>query len=169
VKEKSLQVHRIVAIFSGAVEVWACFGPASGDSDFLLQKLTTFPVEDPGFNIDTTFTERSDDLQRRTINCMILLGDDFGRFATALKAFGARPFFSRAWIYQEVFLASNMKMLFGTEAANMQALQDITKVCKSLIMRYRLQSEYDYKDAQLELIELLSSNDLLYNPRRKDD
>lgn len=96
VKEKSLQVHRIVAIFSGAVEVWACFGPASGDSDFLLQKLTTFPVEDPGFNVDTTFTERSDDLQRRTINCMISLGDDFGRFATALKAFGARPFFSRA-------------------------------------------------------------------------
>lgn len=62
-----------------------------------------------------------------------------------------------------------MKMLFGTEAANMQALQDITKVCKSLIMRYRPQSEYDYEDAQLELIELLSSNDLLYNPRRKDD
>jgi hypothetical protein len=100
---------------------------------------------------------------------MISLGDDFGRFATALKAFGARPFFSRMWIYQEVFLASNMKMLFGTEAANMQALQDITKVCSSLIMSYRPQSEYDYKDAQLELIELLSSNDLLFKPRSKDE
>lgn len=48
-----------------------------------------------------------------------------------------------------------MKMLFGAEAANMQALQDVTKVCSSLMMSYRPQSEYDYKDAQLELNELL--------------
>ena len=161
VKEKSLQVHRIAAIFSGAEEVWACFGPASGDSDFLLHKLASFPAENPTFTADTAFAERSDDLQRRTIHWMISLGDDFGRFATALKAFGARPFFSRMWIYQEVFLASNMKMLFGVQAANMQALQDITKVCSSLMMSYRPQSEYDYKDAQLELNELLTSHDLL--------
>lgn len=159
-KEKSLQVHRIAAIFSGAHEVWACFGPASGDSDFLLQRLAKFPPEDPTFTANTPFGERSDDLQRRTINWTISLRDDFGRFAAALKAFGSRPFFSRMWIYQEVFLASHMKMLFGTEAANMQALQDVTKVCTSLMMSYRPQSEYDYKDAQLELNELLWSNDL---------
>jgi hypothetical protein len=161
VKEKSLQVHRIAAIFSGADEVWACFGPASGDSDFLLNKLSSFPAEDPAFTVDTPFAERSDDLQRRTVNWMISLGNDFGRFASALKTFGARPFFSRMWIYQEVFLASNMKMLFGAQAANMQALQDVTKVCSSLMMSYRPQSEYDYKDAQLELNELLRSHDLL--------
>lgn len=45
-QEKSLQVHRIAAIFSGADEVWAFFGPASGDSDFLLKKLASFPPED---------------------------------------------------------------------------------------------------------------------------
>ena len=161
VTEKSLQVHRIAAIFSGAEEVWACFGPASGDSDFLLHKLASFPAEDPTFTAKTTFIERSDDLQRRTINWMISLGDDFGRFATALKAFGSRPFFSRMWIYQEVFLASNMKMLFGSETASMQALQDVTGVCSSLTMSYRPQSEYDYKDAQLELNNLLWSHDLL--------
>lgn len=92
---------------------------------------------------------------------MISLGDDFGRFATALKAFGARPFFSRMWIYQEVFLASNMNMLFGAQVAKMQALQDVTNVCSCLMMSYRPQSEYDYKDAQLKLNELLTSHDLL--------
>jgi hypothetical protein len=161
VKEKSLQVHRIAAIFSGAHEVWACFGPASGDSDFLLHKLARFPEANVAFTAKTPSSERSDDLQRRTINWMISLGNDFGRFATALKAFGSRPFFSRMWIYQEVFLASNMKMLFGAQAANMQALQDVTNVCSSLILSYRPQSEYDYKDAQLELNELLRSHDLL--------
>ena len=161
VNEKSLQVHRIAAIFSGAEQVWACFGPASGDSDFLLHKLASFPAEDPTFTTKTPFAERSDDLQRRTVHWMISLGDDFGRFATALKAFGARPFFSRMWIYQEVFLASNMKMLFGAEAASMQALQDVTKVCSSLMMSFHPQSEYDHKDAQLELNELLNSHDLL--------
>jgi hypothetical protein len=55
-KEKSLQVHRIAAIFSGADEVWACFGPASGDSDHLLQKLATFPPEDPTFSGNTSST-----------------------------------------------------------------------------------------------------------------
>lgn len=100
---------------------------------------------------------------------MISLGDDFGRFATALKAFGARPFFSRMWIYQEVYLASNMKMLFGAEAASMQALQDITKVCSSLTMSYRPQSEYDYKDAQLELNELLRSHNLLVKVGHDND
>ena len=169
VKEKSLQVHRIAAIFSGAEEVWACFGPASGDSDFLLHKLASFPTEDPTFTANTSFAERSDDLQRRTVNWMISLGDDFGRFATALKAFGARPFFSRMWIYQEVFLASNMKMLFGAEAASMQALQDVTKVCSSLMMSYRPQAEYDYKDAQLELNELLRSHDLLVKVGHDND
>jgi len=169
VNEKSLQVHRIAAIFSGADEVWACFGPASGDSDFLLHKLASFPAEDPTFTADTPFAERSDDLQRRTVNWMISLGDDFGRFATALKAFGARPFFSRMWIYQEVFLASNMKMLFGVQAASMQALQDVTKVCSSLMMSYRPQSEYDYKDAQLELNELLWSHDLLVKAGHDSD
>jgi hypothetical protein len=169
VKEKSLQVHRIAAIFSGADEVWACFGPASGDSDFLLDKLSSFPAEDRTLTVNTTFAERSDDLQRRTVNWMISLGDDFGRFAIALKAFGARPFFSRMWIYQEVFLASNMKMLFGAQAANMQALQDVTKVCSSLMMSYRPQSEYDYKDAQLELNELLRSHDLLVRVGHDND
>ncbi|KAM0711595.1 hypothetical protein Q7P35_000961 [Cladosporium inversicolor] len=141
VKEKFHQVHRIAAIFSGAHEV--------------------FPAENPTFTADTAFAERSNDLQRRTINWMISLGDDFGRFATALKAFGARPFFSRMWIYQEVFLASNMNMLFGAQVAKMQALQDVTNVCSCLMMSYRPQSEYDYKDAQLKLNELLTSHDLL--------
>lgn len=156
--EKSLQVHRIAAIFSNAHEVWACFGAASDDSDFFLRTLTSFPEAD---HHATTFADRSDDLQRRTINWLIALGDDFGRFAAALKAFGSRTFFTRMWIYQEVFLASNMKMIFGSEAANMQALKDITEVCSSLMMSYRPQSEYDYKDAQLQLNELLRENDLL--------
>jgi hypothetical protein len=159
-KEKSLQVHRIAAIFSGADEVWACFGPASGDSDFLLQKLAMFPPESPTFSINTAFAERSDDLQRRTVNWMVSLGNEFGRFAAALKAFGSRPFFSRMWIYQEIFLASNMKMLFGREAADMQALKDVTQVCSTLMMSYCPQSEYDYKDAQLDLNKLLWKNDL---------
>ena len=123
--------------------------------------LANFPAEDPTFTTNTAFTKRSDDLQRRTVNWMLSLGNEFGRFAAALKGFGSRPFFSRMWIYQEVFLASNMKMLFGAEAANMQALQDVTNVCSSLMMSYRPQSEYDYKDAQLELNELLRSHDLL--------
>jgi hypothetical protein len=53
-----------------------------------------------------------------------------------------------------------MKMLFGREAANMQALQDVTQVCSSLMMSYRPRSEYDYKDAQLELNDLLWKHDL---------
>jgi hypothetical protein len=73
------------------------------------------------------------------------------------------------WIYQEVFLASNMKMLFGAQAANMQALQDVIKVCSSLMMSYRPQSECDHKNAQLELNEMLRSHDLLVKAGHESD
>jgi hypothetical protein len=162
-KEKAVQVHQIGAIFSGAHMVWASLGPPSSDSDYVLQKLKSFPSEDPTFSDSTTFGERRDDQQRRTINWLISLGDDFGRFAAALKIFGSRPFFSRVWIYQEVFLASDIRILFGNEVVDMQALHDISKVCNSLNYTYLPQHEYDYKEASMKLSALMAEHDFFVN------
>jgi hypothetical protein len=162
-EETAVQVHRIGAIFSGAHMVWASLGPPSSDSDYVLQKLKSFPSEDPTFSDSTTFGERRDDQQRRTINWLISLGDDFGRFAAALKSFGSRPFFSRVWIYQEVFLASDMRILFGNGVVDMQALHDISKVCNSLNYTYRPQHEYDYKEASMKLGALMAEHDFFVN------
>lgn len=155
--EKALQVHKIADIFSGATEVWACFGPDRDDSDFLFHALTSFPPDDPSSPIAEWLEERSEALQRRTVNWLAALGDDFGRFAGAMKAFGQRPFFSRTWIYQELHLAYKVMMLCGNAMADMQALKDITLVCTTLPMSTRPFLDYDYKEAQIRVWHMLET------------
>lgn len=145
--EKAIQVHKIGTIFAGASEVLACFGPESDDSNFLIQILAEFPLGDPTQPIMTTFRELEDEEQRRVVDGLVSLGSDFERFATALKAFGKRQFFWRVWIYQEMYLAAKVRMICGTKAANMQALNDITLVCSRL--------HYDLKEEQAPLRKML--------------
>lgn len=159
-QEKAIQVHKIADIFTGAAEVWAHFGPEQDDSDFLFQALASFPPEDPFIPIVTSLQHRSDDLQRRTVNWLASLGEDFDRFACAIKAFGHRPFFSRTWIYQELYLASKVIMTCGTATADMQALKDISLVCTTLYMSHRPDSEYDYKQAQVIVLNMMEKADM---------
>ena len=159
-REKAIQVHKIADIFTGAAEVWAYLGPEQDDSDFLLQALASFPPEDPSLPIVTGLQHRSNDLQRRTVNWLASLGDNFDRFACAMKAFGYRPFFSRTWIYQELYLASKVIMTCGTATADMQALKDISLVCTTLYMSHRPDSEYDYKQAQVIVLNMMERADM---------
>lgn len=158
--EKATQVHKIADIFTGAAEVWAHLGPEQDGSDFLFQALASFPLEDLSLPIAESLQHRSDDLQRRTVNWLASLGDDFDRFACAMKAFGHRPFFTRAWIYQELYLASKVIMTCGTKTADMQALKDISLVCTTLYMSYRPDSDYDYKQAQVIVLNMMEKADM---------
>lgn len=159
-EEKAVQVQKIADIFTGAAEVWTCFGAHEDDSKILFRALASFPLQDPSSQVDTSLDERSDDMQRRTVNWLVSLGDEFERFATALKAFGRRPFFSRTWIYQELYLASKVIMICGNESANMEALKEISLICSTLLISYRPQWDYDYKQVQLELMDMLAKADL---------
>ena len=163
-QEKATQVHRIAAIFANAIEVWACLGPDSDDSAFLVQSLVGLSPVDASSFIDPDPKGLSDEVRRRTINWLVSLDGNFRRFATALVAFGRRPFFSRMWIYQEISLASTVKMICGIGTANMQALKDIVLVCSTLIMRFR--PHQDYIIAQNRLMELLAENNYLLVPNR---
>lgn len=168
-KEKAVQVYKIAAIFASAAEVWACFGPHAADSDFLIRTLKDFPPQDKSHPVAKSLHERSDDTQRRTLNYLVSLGDHLKRFAVALKAFGRRPFFSRMWIYQEMFLATKVVIVCGDETADMQALKEIELICSTLIMSYRPQSDYDYKDAQLKLLPMLKEADLFMKLHDDED
>ncbi|KAM0705258.1 hypothetical protein Q7P35_008048 [Cladosporium inversicolor] len=158
--EKAVQVYKIAEIFTGATEVWAHFGLEQDDSDFLFQALASFPPEDCSLPVVTSLEYRSDDLQRRTVNWLASLGEDFDRFACAMKAFGHRPFFSRTWIYQELYLASRVIMTCGTAIADMQALRDISLVCTTLYMSHRPDSDYDYKQAQVTVLNKMEKADM---------
>lgn len=167
-EEKAVQVHRIAAIFSGASEVWACFGSDDNDSQFLLECLARFPLgRSPSAPVRRSEAP-SNEMQSRTVNWLVSLGKDFDRFANALKAFSRRPFFSRTWIYQEMFLASGVFIICGARRANLYALKDITEICSTLTMRYRPFQDYDYKEAQEALLTKLSQADL-FMPLKTDD
>jgi hypothetical protein len=160
--EKAIQVYKIAQIFTGAIEVWACFGAEQDDSGFLFQALQSFPLDSISHaqSEAMTVTESSNELQRRTVNWLVSLGDDFDRFASALKAFGHRPFFSRMWIYQELYLAAKVVMVCGTATADMLALRDIARICTNLSHSYRPDKGYDYKGAQMRLIDMVEKTDL---------
>jgi hypothetical protein len=160
--EKAIQVYKIAQIFTGAIEVWACFGAKQDDSGFLFQALQSFPLDSVSHaqSANMTVTESSNELQRRTVNWLVSLGGDFDRFASALKAFGRRPFFSRMWIYQELYLAAKVVMVCGTATADMLALRDIARVCTNLSHSYRPDKDYDYKGAQMRLIDMVEKTDL---------
>lgn len=145
--EKAIQVHKIGAIFTGASEVLAYFGPESDDSDFFMQVLAKLPQQDHAQPIMTQWRALEDEEQQRVVDWLVSLGSDFERFANALKAFGKRQFFWRVWIYQEMYLAAKVRMICGTEVANMQALSEITLVCSRL--------HYDPKEAQAPLRKML--------------
>jgi hypothetical protein len=165
--EKAIQVYKIADIFTGAAEIWAHLGPEQDDSGFLFQALASFPLGDPSCPIAEDLEERSDDMQRRTVNWLASLNNEFDRFADALKAIGHRPFFSRVWIYQELYLASRIFMICGTATADMQALRDVTHTCTTLCMSYRPHSDYDYKDAQVQVLNLMERADLFM--KKPDD
>jgi hypothetical protein len=160
--EKAIQVYKIAQIFTGAIEVWACFGAEQDDSGCLFQALQSFPLDSISSvqSAAITVTESSNELQHRTVNWLVSLGDDFDRFANALKAFGRRPFFSRMWIYQELYLAKKVVMFCGTATADMLALRDIARVCTNLSHSYRPDKDYDYKRAQIRLIDMVEKTDL---------
>ncbi|KAL1589849.1 hypothetical protein WHR41_01539 [Cladosporium halotolerans] len=102
-------VNKIAKIFAGSFE-----------------RLASLPQEDAARARIITFHEQQEELLRRTIKWLVLLGEDFDRFTAALKAFGRRPFFSRMWTYQELYLAARIKMVCGTHRTNMQALKDVS-------------------------------------------
>jgi hypothetical protein len=101
------------------------------------------------------------------VNWLASLNNEFDRFADALKAIGHRPFFSRVWIYQELYLASRILMICGTATADMQALRDITHTCTTLYMSYRPHLDYNYKDAQVQVLNLMERADLFM--KKPDD
>jgi hypothetical protein len=154
-QEKAIQVSKIAQIFTSAVEAWMCFGPEQDDSDFLFQTLQSFLLRSYAHPAAATPTEKSDELQRRTVSWLVSLGEEFDRFANALKAFGRRPFFSRVWIYQELYLATKVVMICGTATTDMVALKDIVKACTSLDMCHRLLRDNDYKRASIRLTDML--------------
>lgn len=168
--EKAIQVYKIAQIFTGAIEVWACFGAEQDDSGFLFRALQSFPFDSISHaqTAAMTVTESSQELQRRTVNWLVSLGEDFDRFANALKAFGRRPFFSRMWIYQELYLAKKVLMVCGTATASMLALRDIARVCTNLSHCYRPDKDYDYKGAQMRLIDMVQKTDIFSDSEKRD-
>lgn len=50
-------------------------------------------------------------------------------------------------------------MVCGTHRTNMQALKDVSQVCSELLTTYSPQREYDYKAAQVKLLDWLFQDD----------
>lgn len=140
--EKAIQIHKIGTIFTGASEVLACLGPESGRVS--RQVSSSRPYKTYNDNLARIGGQSA----TTVVDGVVSLGSNFERFATALKAFGKRPFFRRVWLHQEMYLATKVRMICGTESANTQALNDITLVCSRL--------HYDLKEEQAPLRKMLA-------------
>ncbi|KAI0856057.1 heterokaryon incompatibility protein-domain-containing protein [Xylaria cubensis] len=125
-REKSTMVQHMAQIFSDAWLVYAWLGPAQDSSteDLLthfsdLGKLfwqhvgptESYKLGERSLNIDTILTRNIDDLFSRFEHP---LGKQ-GAFPTEeYSSFSARPFWSRIWVLQEVYLAKRLYYACGS-------------------------------------------------------
>ena len=129
VHEKGHQVAMMADIYERAELVLACVGPSADDSDFVMDNLgrlgaytTDQPsVADGGVNHEASLAESLSPEVDRWVNS--LDGDFFKRLAVAIAHLSDRPYFSRLWIMQEVFVARCISFCCGTKIADPQAFQ----------------------------------------------
>ncbi|KAK3949298.1 heterokaryon incompatibility protein-domain-containing protein [Pseudoneurospora amorphoporcata] len=93
--EKSQQVQKMGAIYSGAEQVIAWLGPASNDSDYAIDILNT-----PG--------------AERWVMAEELDNDPLGQ--SAIVSLCDRPYWKRVWIIQELFLAKEFVVMCGSRS-----------------------------------------------------
>lgn len=123
--EKSAQVAWMDFIFTIAVQVLACVGPADNDSEFLYSMLRK---EEPHFRpLLTNFEHVSDycRIQASSLDAIKRLqsvdwnlkrrSSTIVKLYHALHNFLARSYFQRLWIYQQLSLGSNVRVFCGNE------------------------------------------------------
>ncbi|KAK3715550.1 hypothetical protein LTR37_007038 [Vermiconidia calcicola] len=116
--EKNEQVRMMGQIYAGAAEVLACVGPEADDSCFLFDMIRKHkylcrhgfePRGPPNSHWDSR-------LWIHTIRWFGTFGPDSRlRLRKAAVAFRARPYFSRVWVAQEIFLSKSTLVCCGRE------------------------------------------------------
>ena len=133
VDEKSKQVHQMGDIFENAVLVLACVGPDADDSEFLMQYLTRHRRL---FDVPSAFerTQRRMLRHARPISAPagLKLREFFWKMRTPLSSFSriqnafipflGRPYFSRVWVLQEVFLSKRIIIYCGVNYGSFEHL-----------------------------------------------
>ncbi|KAL0935662.1 heterokaryon incompatibility [Colletotrichum truncatum] len=124
IKEKNEQVKGISAIYEHADIVLACVGEAADESHFFCEYLLKHAVKLTYYS-DKWRTKQSVDSLFGQLMANRELGinsPDRGKLFSAFQAFVNRPYFTRVWILQELFMAKNISMCCGDDVVPLQAL-----------------------------------------------
>jgi hypothetical protein len=131
IPERNQQVQLMKAIYENAEQVLVWLGPASDDSDIAMQLIDE--ITDADSDYDATESE-SVILGRWSARLQASLRDpdDHYRWEAIARLFD-RPWWRRAWIRQEVAVASNVWVLCGDDclqrwATLIQAMEAINRV-----------------------------------------
>lgn len=116
--EKSDQVRMMGEIFDRATNVLSCIGEAENDSEKVMKMLVTIPED---LVVDVWPGRELDSKMMAWLSAQS--HDDTECFSDSLTALLLRPYFTRVWILQEVFLKQSKTVLCcGVQYAPFKAL-----------------------------------------------
>lgn len=116
--EKSSQVAMMGDIYSGAAEVCACIGPHGEGSELAIEHAAVLVESRPeGWHGSTSFPWGDEKLYVQFREALLHDMDiaERNRLTDALLALANRSYWSRAWIAQEISLATKWTVLIGTD------------------------------------------------------
>jgi hypothetical protein len=137
-QEKNHQVAMMGQLYKRAAHVSACVGPHAGDSEFLFQTMDKYRsllkninahVSDSGSNSSGSWSVVNPVPQTRwlALKCFFAMkASTRRRLAYAYIEFMTRPYFSRVWILQELYLATEISCCCGMDSRPFDNLMAIS-------------------------------------------
>jgi len=113
--EKSWQVRQMAAIYSRARATISWLGPSSEDSDLALKTLVTLGEIPPVINRVVENAQNPQDLDRVQPHLISVVRDEY--HWNAIQNLSTRPYWSRIWIFQEIFCARETYFVCGDSIA----------------------------------------------------
>ncbi|KZL85833.1 heterokaryon incompatibility protein or allele [Colletotrichum incanum] len=139
--EKNNQVKIMSTIYQNAANVLACVGEAADDSSFLCGILNRHATDLLRCSKKWRIDESIDDLfHQLRVNRKLGLGsaDQRKKLFTAFFSFLKRPYFTRVWIMQELFMGKNISVCCGQDVVPFQTLDGLRIVIFQFGFRKKL-------------------------------
>jgi hypothetical protein len=130
IQERGHQVGIMGEIYSRAKHVFACVGPHADESEYLMATVDQrqpflgtvhkWGQSTPFYDVidmrHSSFYNPFSEHARRQIRCLLTMHTSEGlRVSKAWIAFMQRPYFTRVWVLQELYLATRVSYCCGTD------------------------------------------------------
>jgi hypothetical protein len=152
--EKEKQVGNMGEVYRGASAVFASLGPHADGSDFLLNIINDLDIE----AFETLPNPPPSHDRRQMVHQLLAsrghFDDDFEKLRAILTKFAIRPYWTRLWILQEMFLSVSTIVLCGNDSVPIHNLASFWDVVKYFGVR---ESFWTYQNLPETLQQLLNS------------